>query len=175
MQKIKRKIAKIQLLIARKLKLKCYMKLYNNYLRIAGVNLTGNVKFIHPSVHMDTGYAENLHLGDNFVISVNSIILAHDYSLECGMASIGQGDLTNEKKFVRDVHIGNNVFIGAGCIVLPGADIGDNCIIGAGVVCSGKIPENSVIVGAENRIIQNTKDWAYKKYYCAAEDVTNTN
>ena len=100
MKKIKRKIAKIQLLIAKKIKLnfKSYMKIYNKYLKVAGVHLNGTVKFIHPSVHVDTGYAENLYIGDNFVASVNSIILAHDYSLECGMASIGLGDLENEKK-----------------------------------------------------------------------------
>ena len=163
MKKIKRKFAKLQLLIAKKLKLKSYMNVYNSYLQKIGVHLNGRVKFIHPSVHMDTGYAENLYIGDNFVISVNSIILAHDYSFECGMAAIGRGDLNNEKKFVRDVHIGNNVFIGAGCLVLPGTTIGDNCIIGAGVVCSGKIPPNSVIVGAEYRVIENTIDWAHKK------------
>ena len=163
MQKIKRKFAKFQVLAARKLRPKSYMKMYNKYLKIAGVHLNGTVKFIHPSVHLDTGYAENLYLGDNFVVSINSVILAHDYSLECGMASIGLGDLKNEKKIVKDVHIGNNVFIGAGCIILPGTEIGDNCIIGAGVVCSGKIPENSVIVSEKYKILSKTTEWIQKK------------
>ncbi len=163
MKKIKRKILKLQLLLARKFHQKNYMKIYNQYLRTAGVHVCGNVKFIHPSVHMDMGYANRIFLGDNCVISVNSIILAHDYSLECGMTALGLGDLEDEKKIVRDVHIGNNVFIGAGCIVLPGTNIGDHCIIGAGVVCKGTIPENSVVVGEKNKILCKTTEWAYSQ------------
>ena len=162
MQRIKRKLVKLQLLIARKFHLKTYMKVYNHYLREAGVHVRGRVKFIHPSVHIDMGYANNIHLGDNCVISVNSIILAHDYSLECGMTALGLGNLNNEKKIVRDIHIGNNVFIGAGCTILPGTVIGDHCIIGAGVVCTGTIPDNSVVVGAKHRIICKTTEWTHK-------------
>lgn len=163
MKKLKRKIAKLQLLFAKKFNRKNYMKRYNAYLRMAGVRISGNVKFIHPSVHVDMGYANHISLGDNCVISINSVILAHDYSLECGMTAIGRGDLRNEKKIVRDVHIGNNVFIGAGCVVLPGTRIGDNCIIGAGVVCKGTIPENSVVVGEKNRILCQTTEWTYRQ------------
>lgn len=161
MKKIKRKIAKLQLLMAKKFHHKNYMKIYNKYLRTAGVHMDGNVKFIHPSVHMDMGYANNIYLGDNCVISINSIILAHDYSLECGMTAIGLGDMNDEKKIVRDVRIGNNVFIGAGCIILPGTNIGDHCIIGAGVVCKGTIPENSVILGEKYKIHCKTTEWTY--------------
>ena len=163
MRKLKRKIAKLQLLFAKKFQRKNYMKRYNTYLSAAGVQVSGNVKFIHPSVYIDMGYANNISLGNNCVISINTVILAHDYSLECGMTAIGRGNPSDEKKFVRDVCIGNNVFIGAGCIILPGAKIGDNCIIGAGTVCKGTIPENSVIAGAKNRIICQTTEWAYKQ------------
>lgn len=45
------------------------------------------------------------------------------------------------------VYIGNNVFIGMGATILMGADIGDNCIIGAGSVVKGTIPPNSVVAG----------------------------
>ena len=163
MQKIKKKISKLQLLFAKKFRSKKYMKIYNNYLKQTGVHMNGDVKFIHPSVHLDTGYASNIHLGSNFVISINSIILAHDYSIECGMAAIGEGDNNNEKKFVRDVYIGDNVFIGAGCIILPGTKIGNNCIIGAGTVCGGVIPDNSVVIGTKCNVVANIKEWTESK------------
>ena len=69
----------------------------------------------------------------------------------------------NEKKAVKDVYIGNNVFVGAGCVILPGTRIGDNCIIGAGTVCSGDIPENSVVVGGKWKVIANTTEWIKQK------------
>ena len=51
------------------------------------------------------------------------------------------------------VYIGNNVFIGMGATILMGADIGDNCIIGAGSVVKGTIPPNSVVAGNPARVI----------------------
>ena len=163
MHKLRVRLAKVKLLLARKLRSSQYMKAYNEYLKAAGMDIDGKFKFIHPSVHLDTGYARHIHVGNDCVVSVNSIILAHDYSPECGMIAIGKGDPQNEKKVVRDVYIGHNVFIGAGCIVLPGTHIGSNCVIGAGTVCSGNIPENSIITGGKWEIIAKTDEWIKKK------------
>jgi acetyltransferase-like isoleucine patch superfamily enzyme len=52
------------------------------------------------------------------------------------------------------VRIGKNVFIGVNVIILKGATIGDNSVIGAGSVVSGRIPENCVAAGAPARIIR---------------------
>lgn len=38
-----------------------------------------------------------------------------------------------QAQFNRPITIGNNVWIGAGAVVLPGVTIGDNTVIGAGV------------------------------------------
>ena len=148
---------------------KSYMKTYNKYLHACGMDIYGDVKYIHPSVYIDMGYATKIHIGDNCVISVNSIILAHDFSIECGMNAIGLGDLTNEKKIVNDVFIGDNVFIGAGCVILPGTHIGNNCIIGAGTVCSGTIASDSVVVGEKWKVIGKTTDWIRKKIVLTGE------
>lgn len=163
MIKTKKVFVKGLLLLAKILHSKSYMKLYNKYLEICGVDIKGTVKYIHSSVYIDTAYANHIHIGDNSVISVNSILLAHDFSVECGLNSIGLGDLQNEKSIVKDVYIGKNVFIGCGCVILPGTQIGDNCVIGAGTVCSGKIPENSIVVGEKWKVIANTTDWAKEK------------
>jgi len=160
---IKRKFLKIRLYLAKRTHSKSYMKIYNEYLRACGMDVTGQIKFIHSSVYIDLGYAAHMHVGDGCVMSVNTVVLAHDFSVECGMNALGMGDLTNEKKIVSDVYIGKNVFVGAGCIILPGTHIGDNCIIGAGTVCSGNIPDDSVVVGEKWKIIANTREWAQKK------------
>lgn len=170
MRVIKRKLLKTRLLCAKAMHSKHYMRIYNKYLKACGMDICGTIKYIHSSVHIDTAYATHIHVGDNCVISVNSIVLAHDFSIECGMASVGLGDLKNEKKIVRDVHIGNNVFVGAGCTILPGTKIGDNCIIGAGTVCSGNIPADSVVVGEKWKVIANTKEWIKQKQ--VYQDVT---
>lgn len=44
-------------------------------------------------------------------------------------------------------HIGNNVMIGAGAVILGDITIGDNSIIGTNAVVTHSIPENSLAVG----------------------------
>lgn len=159
----KKKLLKLCLIWAKATHSKLYMKIYNKFLLACNMDIDGNIKFIHSSVYLDTAYASKIHIGDNCVISVNTVVLAHDFSIECGMTSIGLGDIKNEKKLVRDVYIGKNVFIGAGCVILPGTHIGDNCIIGAGTICSGNIPEDSVVVGEKWKVIAKTTEWTREK------------
>ncbi|RBP97327.1 acetyltransferase [Bifidobacterium aemilianum] len=60
----------------------------------------------------------------------------------------------------RDVHIGNNVWLGGNVVVCPGVSIGDNSIIGAGSVVVRDIPANSVAVGNPCRVIRQVEeDW----------------
>lgn len=54
----------------------------------------------------------------------------------------------------ESVRIGNWSFLGAGCIVLPGSTIGKYCIIGAGAVVKGDIPDYSVVAGKSAKIIK---------------------
>ena len=52
------------------------------------------------------------------------------------------------------VHIGRNVWLGAGALVMPGVSIGDNSVIGAGSVVTRDIPENVVAVGNPCRVLR---------------------
>ncbi len=52
------------------------------------------------------------------------------------------------------VTIGNNVWIGFDCCVLPGTTIGDGAIIGARSVVSGQVPANSLFAGNPARFIR---------------------
>jgi acetyltransferase-like isoleucine patch superfamily enzyme len=52
------------------------------------------------------------------------------------------------------VHIGRNTWIGTNTVVM--ADIGDNCVIGAGSVVTRPVPSNTVAVGNPARVIRST-------------------
>lgn len=58
------------------------------------------------------------------------------------------------KTYAREVEIKNNVWIGGGCILLPGVTIGENSVIGAGSVVNRSIPGNCVAVGNPCRVIR---------------------
>ena len=54
----------------------------------------------------------------------------------------------------KNITVGNNVWFGAGALVLPGVTIGDNCVIGAGSVVNKDIPSNTMAAGNPCRVIK---------------------
>lgn len=52
------------------------------------------------------------------------------------------------------VRIGNNVWIGAGAVILPGVTVGENSVIGAGSVVTKDVPANVVAVGNPCRVLR---------------------
>lgn len=105
----------------------------------------GNNFFRQGGCRIDTSYCHLITIGNNVGLAPNVIILAHDNSPArfCGIARLGR------------VNIGNNVFIGAGSIILPNVTIGDNVIIGAGSVITKDIPSNSVVAGNPAKMIKS--------------------
>ena len=86
---------------------------------------------------IDNSHCWLISIGDDVVLAPRVHILAHDASMwnALGYAKIAQ------------TKIGNNVFVGAGSIILPGVTIGDNVVIGAGSVVTKDIPSNVVVAG----------------------------
>ena len=58
------------------------------------------------------------------------------------------------RTFARPIEIKDNVWIGGGCILLPGVTIGENSVIGAGSVVTSAVPGNCVAVGNPCRVIR---------------------
>lgn len=54
--------------------------------------------------------------------------------------------------------IGNNVFIGAGAVILGNIKIGDNAIIGANAVVLRDIPQNAIAIGVPAKIKSSRMD-----------------
>ena len=61
-------------------------------------------------------------------------------------------------EIAKSVTVGNNVWIGAGSIVLGGVTIGDNTVIGAGSVVTRPIPANVVAVGVPCRVVREISE-----------------
>ena len=57
----------------------------------------------------------------------------------------------------RLVIIGNNVWLGARRIILPGVKIGDNVIVGANTVVTKDVPDNVVFCGSAGRVVKIRK------------------
>lgn len=84
-----------------------------------------------------------LKIGNDVHITKDVMILTHDYSYSVLERMENPVSLRSQKFTI----IGNNVFIGMRSIILAGANIGDNVIIGAGSVVTGTVDSNSVYAG----------------------------
>lgn len=94
-------------------------------------------------VILDPAHCWLIEIGDNVTMAPRVHILCHDAStkLHLGYTKIGR------------VNIGNNVFIGAGSVVLPGVTIGSNVIIGANSTVAHNVPDDTVVAGNPARVI----------------------
>jgi acetyltransferase-like isoleucine patch superfamily enzyme len=53
---------------------------------------------------------------------------------------------------VEPVEIGDNVWVAAGAVLLPGTTIGENSVVAAAAVCMRRFPANKVILGNPARV-----------------------
>lgn len=107
-----------------------------------GMQVGRNFKRLN-GVILDPGHCWLIEIGDNVTMAPRVHILCHDASTKTFLNFTRIGRVT----------IGNNVFIGAESVVLPGVTIGSNVIIGANSTVTRDIPENSVAVGSPARVI----------------------
>ena len=116
-----------------------------------GVKIGDNCKFQFDVV-IDFSHYWLIEIGNDVTLAPRVHILAHDASTfyHVGYAKIGR------------VNISDNVFIGAGTIVLPGVSIGENSIVGAGSLVANDIPENSVAVGSPAKVVSTLADYLDK-------------
>ncbi len=70
------------------------------------------------------------------------------------------------------VIIQNDVWIGSNCVILCGAKIGNNSVIGAGSVVTGNIPPYSVAVGNPAKVIKKY-DFKTEQWVRVRESATN--
>ncbi len=68
-------------------------------------------------------------------------------------------------QYIRNVYIGNNVWVGAGAVICPGVKIGDNSVIGAGSIVTRDIPENVLAVGNPCRVLRRISEHDREYYY----------
>ena len=129
--------------------------------------VSGPGSVIRPPFFCDYGY--NIHIGHGVFLNFNCVLL--------DVTSIEIGDRTQISPAVqiyaadhprdpavrranlengRPVHIGANVWIGGGAVVLPGVTIGDDAIIGAGSIVTRDVPSGTTVAGNPARPLKRS-------------------
>lgn len=141
--------------------------IYQNALTIKGIKFAGSIRYIDFNVYLDP--TAGISIGHDIVISTNVIMLTHDYSYTTGLASLGKRPVT-DIAYVNEITLGDNVFIGAGSIIMPGTHIGSNVIVGAGSLVTGKVESNSIVAGNPAKKIADIQSWAKQKEDRTSQD-----
>ena len=108
--------------------------------------IRGNVE-IGPGTNINSaqivsGPNSKIKIGKNCQISYNVQIRAHSKKVS---------DLHSYTD--EDIVIGDNVWIGVNVFIKPGITIGNNAVIGANTVVTKDVPDKSLAIGGEMRII----------------------
>ncbi len=108
------------------------------------------------NIHLGTGVFLNFNctildvaevtIGDGTLIAPGVQILAADHPRDAATRRAGL-------ELGRPVHIGRNVWIGAGALVLPGVCIGDDAIVGAGSVVTRSVAAGATVAGNPARCL----------------------
>ncbi len=91
--------------------------------------------------------SDRIEVGDDCMIGPFCYITDHDHA-------VGKDRRLADQPLVsQPVTIGQNVWIGAGAIILKGVQIGANAVIGAGAVVTRSVSESEVVAGVPARSI----------------------
>lgn len=128
---------------------------FKKYLEKKGISIGKGTCFFSPqNICIDIQRPWMISIGEYCKITSGVVILQHDYSRSVLRRKYGE-IIGESKKTI----IGNNCFIGMNSIILMGSQIGNNVIVGAGSVVSGKFPDNVIIAGNPARIIKNLDEF----------------
>ena len=96
------------------------------------------------------GIRGDLVIGDDVIIGPGVKIFTENHSIDLNHLPFRLQD-----EMRKEVIIGNNVWIGASSVILPGVNIGNNVVIAAGAVVNKNVPPNSLYGGVPARLIKN--------------------
>ncbi len=89
----------------------------------------------------------HIYIGDFCMFGPNVVLAAAGHPLLPELRERGL-------QYNAPVRIGNNCWLGAGALVMPGVTIGDNTVVGAGSVVTKDLPSNVIAAGNPCRILR---------------------
>ncbi|MBO5776434.1 MAG: sugar O-acetyltransferase [Clostridia bacterium] len=89
----------------------------------------------------------NIYIGNDVMFAPNVVVATAGHPIDPELRARGL-------QYNKEVRIGNNVWVGAGALIMPGVTIGDNSVIGAGSVVTKDIPANVVAVGNPCKVMR---------------------
>ncbi len=119
--------------------------LYIKAINGGDIRIGENVFFNH---NCSVTSMDNIEIGNNSMFGNNLVIIDHNHI----------DTSRNKNKYTTSpITIGDDVWIGANCTILPGVKIGNNAIVGANSVVSKNIGNNEIWAGCPAKFIRRNE------------------
>lgn len=125
-----------------------------------GVSFGKSCRFLDDPYKMFGTEPYLVWMGNNVEVSNGTRFVTHDgglfvlrnmYHEECGKLDK-----------IKPIQVGNNVYFGFNCLVLPGVKIGNNVVVGAGSIVTKDVPDNVVVGGVPAMVIETLEEYKNK-------------
>jgi maltose O-acetyltransferase len=152
-------------------RLKISDKIRYRLLRLAGMKIDGRCMILSPLGIRPIGGAENIEIGrgtfinsdirfgvpDGKVVIGNNVLIGARVSFETVGHSTSYTPGKMRKRTTGSIVVGNDVWIGAGVIIVQGVTIGNGAIIAAGSVVTRNVEPNTIVGGVPAKFIKNVE------------------
>jgi maltose O-acetyltransferase len=130
-------------------------------LRSAGFSIGRKTEFVGmPTVTGKRDIYRNLRIGSECWFNVeaffdlgecitigNRVAVGHQVLILTSSHAVGSSYRRAATWYAKPVSIGNGVWLGARCIIMPGVVIGDGAIVAAGALVNSHVPSNTIVAG----------------------------
>lgn len=93
-----------------------------------------------------------IEIGEGTILGEGVKIYDHNHKF-----ADSENSLKDQGYSIGKVKIGKHCWIGSNAILLKGASVGDNCVIGAGCTISSPIPQNTVVKNLQHQILESVR------------------
>lgn len=103
----------------------------------------------------------------NYIQALNGIIFGSNIRIGPNVSIISANhniDDYDKHDKAEPIVIGNDVWIAANVVILPGVHIGNNVVIGAGSIVNRDIPDNSIAAGNPCKVIKEKSEYKGPHY-----------
>lgn len=128
-----------------------------------GVRFSGRPNYISSKVWIDGSDYSQVRIGQGATISSYVRVLTHDWSPYTAFRALGYETDPKAGRF-GPVSIGDFSFVGTGCVLLPGTNIGRGAIVGAGSAVRGEVAPFSMVAGSPAIVIGDVRTYLEKKF-----------
>lgn len=119
----------------------------DTWLNIAGHLSIGEGTYV--SVRGLIGCESNITIGNRVAIGPNVTIIDTNKNFSnISLPILSQGSVS------REIVIGDDCWLGANAVILPGVRLGEHVVVGAGAIVNKSFPGNVLIAGAPAKIIR---------------------